>query len=356
MNNRIAVVIFAIVVIVIVGVGVYGYNAYSTYSQNGTVTIFAADSLPQYINGTNAKFHSEHPNINVQTTYAGSSALISQIINLNKTPDIMISANAQLIDSKLIPNYASYNIQFATNQLVIAYTNKSANASQINSNNWYQILSTPGVKYSFGDPNSDPAGSYSTMMLLLANSYYNNSSIFTNLVSSKSSITSAVVNGTNYTVNVPTNENPTNGLTIGPNDAAIVPLLQSNSIDYMITYKSIAASANLSYVTLPAELSLTNASYQSIYNNYQLKTFYGSSNSSTTKMGPIIYGVTILNNAPDKQLAQEYVQLMLSSSGMNVTQSSYLNPINPAILSSVSSNLPSILQPYVVNSSSTNIA
>jgi molybdate/tungstate transport system substrate-binding protein len=72
-------------------------------------------------------------------------------------------------------------------------------------------------------------------------------------------------------------------------------------------------------------------------------------------MQPIIYGITILNNAPDKQLAEEYVQLMLSSTGINITQSNYLIPITPAILTNVSTNLPSSLQSYVVNASATNL-
>jgi molybdate/tungstate transport system substrate-binding protein len=72
-------------------------------------------------------------------------------------------------------------------------------------------------------------------------------------------------------------------------------------------------------------------------------------------MAPIIYGITILNNAPDKQIAEEYVQLMLSSTGINITQSNYLIPITPAILTNISTNVPSILQSYVVNSSATNL-
>ncbi len=356
--NRIMIALLVIIVIVVVGVGVYGYTAYSGYSQNGTLTIYAADSLATPLNQTNAQFNSKYPKVTIQSTYQGSSALISQITTLNKTPDIMISANAALIDSKLIPNYSSYNIQYATNELVVAYTNKSKNASQINSNNWYQILSTSGVKYAVSDPNSDPAGQYSVMMLQLANSYYNNSTIFSTLISDNSAITSVAnntTNGTTYTINSPTNENPHGDLTIGADAAALTPLVQTDSIDYLITYKSLAQSANLSYVALPTELALTNATYQSDYNTIKLKQFSDASNSSTVKMVPIIYGITILNNAPEKQLAEEYVQLMLSTTGIQITKNNYLLPITPAILSNASTNLPSSLQSYVVNGSATNI-
>jgi molybdate/tungstate transport system substrate-binding protein len=72
-------------------------------------------------------------------------------------------------------------------------------------------------------------------------------------------------------------------------------------------------------------------------------------------MAPIIYGITILNNAPDKKIAEEYVQLMLGSSGVQITQNNYLIPINPAILSNISTNVPSNIQSLVVNASATNI-
>ena len=356
--NRIILALLIIIVIVVVGIGAYGYSVFSGSSQNGTLVIYAADSLATPINQTNTQFNDKYPKVTIQPTYQGSSALVSQITTLNKTPDIMISANAALINNKLIPNYSSYNIQYAANELVVAYTNKSKNASQINSNNWYQILSTPGVKYAVSDPNSDPAGQYSVMMLQLANSYYNNSTIFSSLISDNSAITSVAnntTNGTNYVINAPTNENPHGDLTIGADAAALTPLVQTDSIDYLITYKSLAQSANLSYVTLPSELSLTNASFQSDYNTIQLKQFSDANNSSVVKMAPIIYGITILNNAPDKQIAEEYVQLMLSSTGINITQSNYLIPITPAILTNVSTNLPSSLQSYVVNASATNL-
>lgn len=346
--NRIMIAAIVVIVIAIVGIGAYGYNYYASYPQNGTISIYAADSLGKSINQTTVQFNSQHPNVKVQATFAGSSSLISQITQLNKTPDIMVSADYTLINSKLIPNYASYNIMYARNEMVIAYTNKSKNSSQINSNNWYQILSQNGVKYAFSDPNSDPAGYRAVMMIQLANTYYNNSSIFSNLVSSNSAITSQA-NGTGYVISVPTNENPTGNLTIRSDAAALMPLLQSDSIDYVITYKSLAEQANASYVTLPNELQLSNTSYLSNYSAIKLKQKSDTTNGSTVTLTPIIYSITILNNAPNKLLAEEYVELMLSSTGVQITKNNFLDPITPAILTNTSSNLPSALQQYVTS-------
>lgn len=145
------IIILVIVIIAIIGIGIYGYGVYSADSQKGTVTIYAASSLSGQMNATAAQFEKEHPNVKVNIKYGGSSDLINQITSLNQSVDIMASADYGLIDKNLKPNYTSFNLKFGQNQLVIAYTNKSMNSSQINSTNWYQIFSQSNVKYGLAD-------------------------------------------------------------------------------------------------------------------------------------------------------------------------------------------------------------
>jgi len=69
--------------------------------------------------------------------------------------------------------YAGWDIESNTNQLVLAYTSTSKYAAELNSNNWYQIISRPDVAFGLTDPRIDAVG-YRTLMLLgLAASYYN---------------------------------------------------------------------------------------------------------------------------------------------------------------------------------------
>ena len=170
MNNKMIVAI-VIIIIAIIGIGVYGYNAYVSSSQKGTIIIYAASSLAGQMNATAAQFEKEHPNVKVQIKYGGSSDLINQITTLNQSVDIMASADYGLIDKNLIPNYTSFNLKNGRNEMVIAYTDKSKNSSQINGNNWYQIFSQSDVKFGIADPNSAPAGYRGVMMIQLANTY-----------------------------------------------------------------------------------------------------------------------------------------------------------------------------------------
>lgn len=347
MNNKIIIAVIAI--IIIIGVGVYGYSVYNNSQTGGTINIVAADSLANQLNATAAKFQSEHPNVKVDIQYMGSSAAIKQVTSLNKTPDIVVSADYTLIDNQLIPKYTSYNLQYARNEMVIAYTNKSKNSTEINSTNWYQILSTPGVKFGFSDPNSDPAGYRAVMMMQLADSYYNNSTIFKNLVENNTAITSQA-NGTGYTIQVPENENPSANIAIRPDAATLMPLLTAGSIDYVITYKSLAAQQNVSYITLPDELKVSNDSYDQYYNNISLVQDSGTNSSSTLTLTPIIYGITVLNNAPEKQLATEFLELLISPTGNQIVSANFQEPIVPAVATNKSTNIPSMLQPYVTSS------
>jgi molybdate/tungstate transport system substrate-binding protein len=344
MNNR-NIAIIAIIIIAVVAVGIYAYNSTSTQGKT-VLTIYAADSLGKSMNTTAKEFEAQHPNVTVQIQYGGSSALISQITQLNKTPDIMASADYGLIDSKLIPKYASWNLQYAHNELVIAYTNKSKFSNQINGQNWYQIFSKSNVTFGFSDPNSDPAGYRAVMMMQLANSVYNNNSIFSNLVENNTAITSKA-NGTGFVISAPSNLNPSSKVTIRPAATDLMPLLQSGSIDYVIIYKSVAQQQNLSFVPLPAELSLKNTTFTSDYSKISLIQDAGTNQSKSITLTPIVYGITILNNAPQNQLATEFLQLLLSSNGTQILQNSYQEPITPAIATNDSTNIPDMLKQYI---------
>ena len=347
--------IIAIVIIAVAAIGVYGYNTYSTSSESGTIVIYAADSLASQLNETIKEFKNQHPNVNVEVHYSGSQSAIRQITDLNKTADIMASADYALIDQRLIPNYTSWNAKYARNEMVIAYTNKSKNSSQLNSTNWYQILNQSDVKFGFSDPNSDPAGYRAVMMTQLANSYYNDSSIFNSLIGQNSAIT-VKENGTDYIISAPGNLNPGSHIMIKDDDAQLMPSLESGALDYAIVYKNLAEQhkdSGVEYMVLPGKLSLNDTQYESDYKKISLVEYSDSTDSNKTKvikLSPIVYGITVLNNAPQKQLATEFVQLLLSPAGTQIIQNSFQDPITPAIATNDSTNIPAALQQYITNS------
>ena len=83
-----------------------------------------------------------------------------------------------LIPTMMYPNYADYYVTFAKNHMVVVYTPQSKYSDTITSENWYEVLNSPDVKYVISDPNTDPAGYRAVMSVQLAERIYGVDTIF----------------------------------------------------------------------------------------------------------------------------------------------------------------------------------
>ena len=136
------------------------------------VIIYHAGSLSVPFKVIEENFEKENPGIDIQREASGSQKAARKIIDLKKTCDIMASADYMVIDKLLIPEYASWNIRFASNQMVICYTKLSKYSDRITSDNWYNVLKNKDVVWGHSDPNLDPCGYRSLMVMQLAELYY----------------------------------------------------------------------------------------------------------------------------------------------------------------------------------------
>ena len=145
-------------------------------------------------------------------------------------------------------------------------------------------------------------------------------------------------------INSPTDINPSSKIVVRPAVGDLMPVLQSNAVDYVLVYKSDAdqqKSSGVKYITLPNELALSNTTYEPIYKNISIIQFSGTNKTKTVTLTPIVYGITLMNNAPNKQLATEFLQLLLSPQGVQITKNNYIDPISPAEATVNSTNIPS---------------
>ena len=132
------------------------------------VIIFHAGSLSVPLAAMEKAFEAVHPDIDILRESGGSRKCARKISDLHKPCDIMASADFSVIDRMLIPEYASWNIRFATNQMVLCYTGSSAFAKEIGPETWTDILGRQGVAWGHSDPNLDPCGYRALMVLQLA--------------------------------------------------------------------------------------------------------------------------------------------------------------------------------------------
>ena len=318
--------------------------------------VFAAGSLIIPFGDLQKAFESKYPNIDVRAQYHGSIQVIRQVTDLHLPIDVIATADASLVPSLMYavndPDtgkpYASWDIRFATNHLAIAYRPESKYASQINADNWYTILSRPDVKVGITDPRFDAAGYRALMVFALAQQYYHQPTIFSNMFKGKFSFPLGYFYEDGLTtITVPEIVETAPGSNIIVRGASMeeIALLQSGDVDYTFEYESVILQQGLQMVHLPDALNLGEATYDQTYHQVEVDLNY--QRFATVKpqfVGErIAYGITIPSNAPHPDAAAEFISFLLSPQGRAIMQANHQPLFNP-VTADQYSNLPATLQ------------
>jgi molybdate/tungstate transport system substrate-binding protein len=291
-------------------------------SKSKEIIIFHAGSLSVPFRQLAYEYKKRNPGTEILLEPAGSLVCARKVTELKKPCDIVVSADYFVINELLIPDYAKWSIRFATNEMVIAYNEKSHFSGEINSENWIDVLSKSNVIYSRADPNSDPGGYRTVFVLKLAEKYYKNNGLAEKMM----------IKDVNF---------------IRPKEVDLIALLEAHAIDYIFIYKSVAVQHDLKYITLPAEINLSDPSYNDIYNTVSLDVTGSSEGSKIKVTGDYInYSLTILDEAPHKEAALDFVDFILSDDGMDIIKSCGQNPIHP-FQSEQQEQIPQRLQKYL---------
>jgi len=264
---------------------------------SGDLIIFHAGSLSVPMKEVAAEFNKIYPDVKILMESAGSVASARKITDLNRPCDILASSDYGVIDNMLIPKYADWNLKFVSNELSIVYSDKSHHAAEINAKNWYDVLMKKDVAFGRADPNSDPCGYRTVMTIQLAEKYYHKPGL-AKMIADKDQ---------NY---------------IRPKEVDLLALLESGSIDYIFLYRSVALQHNLRFISLPDEINLKNMAFAARYATATTEINGKEPGKKETVKGePMVYGITLLRDAPNKPAAIAFLQFLLSKDkGMKIME------------------------------------
>ncbi|HPA08858.1 MAG TPA: tungstate ABC transporter substrate-binding protein WtpA [Methanoregulaceae archaeon] len=296
-----------------------------TVPPSKTLKVIAAGSLLAPFAEAEQEFEASHPDIDVQIEGHGSIQVIRQVTDLGRTADVIAVADESLIPDLMYHpmkdssrNYTDWYQPLSTNEMVIAYTNKSRYHDEINQENWYRILAQPDVRLGFSNPMLDAAGYRSLMVLQLAEEEYSEPLLFETLVTDHFPSTITVSSGTGgTTISLPEIMRPSDEkVVIRDGSIYLLSLLSAGGIDYAIEYRSVAEGMNLSYVTLPPSIHLGSAEYADRYRDVTvILGFPRFATIGSERNGrPIVYAVTVPANAPNPDLALEFIGYIANES------------------------------------------
>ncbi len=267
--------------------------------------IFHAGSLSVPFTELKQQYEKQNPGVRVLLEPAGSLVCARKITELKKPCDIMASADYFVINQLLIPEYTDWSIRFATNEIVIAYTEKAAYSGEITADNWIDVLQKEDVIYGRADPDNDPCGYRTIMTFLLAEKYYNRKGISDSFVLKNKDF-------------------------VRPKEVDLIALMEANAIDYMFQYKSVAIQHGLKFIELPDEINLGNPSMSQLYGSVYVDVVGNKPGTTMRVTGEFInYSLTILEDAPHSKDALDFVSFLLSKEGMDVFRKNGQEPMIP---------------------------
>lgn len=203
---------------------------------------------------------------------AGTSTLAANIAAGDPVSVFLSVARSSVEGRALGSEFPGWAVAFAADQIGLAYTSASTTTSSaravvlayntaLSTNStadWYDFfnnLTSGQVKVGISNPNDDPAGFRSWLVLELAGIAYDGGSS----------------NQQYFVSRMLTNQ----GNTTGESAAALVPALKTGQINFLFIYKSDIASEGLSLIQLSNGVNLGLPSYDSFYSQATYKTKNG---------------------------------------------------------------------------------
>jgi len=252
----------------------------------------------------------------------GSRSIARQAAELGKKADLVASADYQVIDRILRPDFARFDVHFATNEMALAYTDRSRYRREINATNWPEILLRKGVRVGHSNPNLDPCGYRTMFVVQLAEKYYRIPGFFRKLFG----YPGRYVNGRERRGKV----------VVRPKETDLLALLESGAIDYLFIYRSVAEQHGLPYLSLPPKISLGSADEAPYYRRAHFEVTGQKPGQWIEKRGaPMVYGFTIPQSStlpPHPKGAAAFGRFLLSPEGQAILKRNGQGVIVPPVI------------------------
>lgn len=280
----------------------------SRASTGSTITVYNAGSLAVPIRLALDSF-AARAGVRVEQENAGSLETARKLTELGRVPEVIALADAEVFPRLLMPDHVRWYVKFAHNRMVLAYTDRSRFAAEMDSTSWWRIVQRPGVAVGRADPNLDPNGYRTLLVMQLAERHYRQPGLAARLLATAP---------------------PSN---VRPKEADLVGLLQAGEFDYIWSYESIAQATGLRYVRLPSRIDLSEPADSAFYAQASVVVAGRSPRDSITIPGePIVYGFSVPVVAPDSALARRFAEFLLSGDGKRLLRAARLDALEQPIV------------------------
>lgn len=268
-----------------------------------TLVVFNAGSLARPLRAALDSF-AVREGVQAEQESAGSLETARKLTELGKVPDLIALADEDVFPQLLVPAYASWYARFARNRMVLAYTPRSRHSAEITPDNWPTMLMRDGVETGRSDPQLDPNGYRTLLVLQLAERHYAQRGLAARLLAAM----------------------PVRNMR--SKEADLVGLLQAGELDYIWSYESMARNQGLSFVQLPAAIDLSSPAESTFYATASVRVHGKGADSLTFHGRPIAYALSVPLAAPHRETAERFVRFLASADGRRILRAQGLDALD----------------------------
>ncbi len=250
-------------------------------------------------------FEKSHPTIKVRLEGAAGMLVARKVSDVGRKADIVAVTDFRTIQRVLLPKLCEWYVCFALDEMVIAYTQQSNRREKMEKRNWFRVLTEKDVTMGLASPATDPCGYRTLMVFQLAELFY------------RSKIRGRAISEIL--------QNPPRKPVIRPTTLALLPLLQTGTIDYLFTYRSVAEQHNLMYVRLKELLNLSAPRLVRYYGRVKVNIPPTETSKSARELRgePIVYAFTVLKESKHLKEARLFADYLIGPKGAEVLAKSH---------------------------------
>jgi molybdate/tungstate transport system substrate-binding protein len=277
-------------------------------SEAKEIVVYNAGSLARPLRAVLDSFAAAN-GVRVLQENAGSLETARKLTELGKIPDVIALADVEVFPQLLVPGQTTWYARFARNRMVLAYTPRSRFAAEITPENWWQVVQRPGVEVGRADPNLDPNGYRTLLVFQLAERHYRRAGLERALLAAAPA------------------------RNVRPKEADLVGLLQAGELDYAWSYESLAQSAGLRFLVLPAAIDLGTPADSATYAAAVVRVAGRTPRDTLTLHGqPISYALSVPLRAPHPGVAARFVDFLFSPAGLALLRGAHLDVLDRPII------------------------
>lgn len=255
-------------------------------SGQAAVTVLSAGSLSVLFNETVGPAFEQGTDDRYRGEFHGSNAVMRMVLDGQKHPDVVVSADAQLLREKLQTGadpVTDWDVVFASNEVGITYAPETEIGERLNAGEpWYEVLREADAEIARSDPDLDPLGYRTVMLFELAESYYDEPGLREDLAAN---------------------------LRIDPSESHMLAAVETGKRAAAVTYKNMAIDHELEFISIPDELNFSNPTHGDRYASVTYTTDEGHTIAGT----PVLYTATVPNGADNPTAGKRFLRFLLDN-------------------------------------------